>query len=98
MHTPDFYNGLDKDGIAEKVREEGFDPIYFSDPAGNMYSPHKHPETKLLAFVRGDMEVVVNGETFQCKAGDKLIIPGNTEHKAVVGPRGCDFFWSEKMM
>ena len=44
------------------------------------------------------MEVRVGDETFQCKAGDKVIVDGNVKHSAVVGPEGCTFFWSEKLM
>ncbi len=44
------------------------------------------------------MEVKVGEETFQCKPGDKLIIPGDTKHSAIVGHDGCEFFWSEKLI
>ena len=33
------------------------------------------------------MEVRAGDQKFDCKRGDKLIIPGNTEHLAVAGPK-----------
>ena len=98
MYKKNFYKGLDENGVAKKVAEEGFDPIKISDPPGRVYSPHTHPETKLLAFLSGSMEVKVADKTYRCKAGDKVIIDGDIKHSAVVGPSGCTFFWSEKLL
>lgn len=97
MYQGNFYKTIDKDKIAEEVRKEGFDPVCITDPPGRVYPPHRHPETKLLVFLQGTMEVEVKGQKFDCKPGDKLVIPGNVEHSAVVGPEGCAFYWSEKL-
>ena len=97
MYQAKFYKKIDKERIAEEAEREGFDPVYITDPAGRVYPPHRHPETKLLIFLKGTMEVSVGDQKFDCKPGDKLIIPGNTEHSAVAGPKGCAFFWSEKL-
>ena len=58
--------------------------------------PDRHPETKLLVFLEGSIEVVVQGRKFNYKLGDKLIIPGNVEHSAIAGARGCGFFWGRR--
>jgi quercetin dioxygenase-like cupin family protein len=92
-----FYKTLDRDLIASEVRKEGFDPLYIEDPPGHVYPPHRHPATKLVVFLKGSMEVEVAGQKYSCLPGDKLIIPGNVEHAAVVGSAGCSFFWSEKL-
>jgi hypothetical protein len=44
------------------------------------------------------MQVTVEGHTYECSAGDQLIIPGSVEHSAVIGREGCVYFWSEKLM
>lgn len=97
MHEPEFYKGLSVAEISNKVIDEGFDPIRISDPPGHVYPPHSHAETKLLAFLQGGMQVTVNGQSYRCQAGDKLMIPGNVEHSAIVGSGGCVYFWSEKI-
>lgn len=97
MYQESFYSGLKEEEIEQKVRGEGFTPIKFSDPPRYTYFEHTHAETKLLAFLQGSMEVKVGDQIFQCKAGDKLIIPGNTPHSAITGSEGCAFFWSEKL-
>ncbi len=97
MYQAGAYKKMDREAIAEEVRKEGFDPVYINDPPGHLYPPHSHPETKLLVFLRGTMEVKVKDDKYECRTGDKLIISGNTEHSAKVGPEGCAFFWSEKL-
>jgi quercetin dioxygenase-like cupin family protein len=97
MYQAKFYKAISQKQIAEEVRKEGFDPLHIVDPSGHLYPPHRHPETKLLVFLQGGMEVTVADQRFTCRPGDKLVIPGNVEHSAEVGPEGCVFFWSEKL-
>lgn len=98
MYRPKYYKRLDEEKIRQDIKKEGFSPILISDPPGRVYYPHKHPETKLLAILSGGMKVEVGKEAYRLSVGDKLIIPGNVEHSAVVGEEGCVFFWSEKLM
>ena len=97
MYYPTFYKGKSREEIEEMIREEGFNPVLFDDEPGYVYKEHQHPQRKLLAFLKGTMKVTVNGETYNCKAGGKLLVPGNTAHSAKVGRAGCIFFWSEKL-
>ncbi len=98
MYFPQMYKGLSQEQIKQAIEEEGFHPIVITDTAGFVYHLHKHPETKVLAFLTGSMEVITEGKTYHCIAGDKLIISGNTLHEGVVGKDGCSFFWSEKIV
>ncbi len=98
MYTPKCFQDTSREEIAEMIQKEGFSPLVINDPANYVYRPHQHPETKLLVFLSGSMRVTVAGKSYECEPGDKLIIPGNTVHEAVVGPDGCTFFWSEKVM
>ncbi len=97
IYLPKQYAGWSEDAIAKDAKLEGFAPFHFTNKPGDIYPPHAHPETKLLVFLEGSMEVRVADQLFHCEAGDKLIIPGNMTHEATVGPQGCTFFWSEKM-
>jgi quercetin dioxygenase-like cupin family protein len=98
MYAQGHYQDVNRFKVEKEVRKEGFDPLLIADPPGATYPPHSHPETKLLAFLRGRMEVMMDGKCFDCSPGDRVIIPGNTVHSAVAGPEGCDFFWSEKIL
>jgi len=86
-----------RSAIEEEIKRRGFDPILINDPPAYRYPPHEHPETKLLVFLKGAMQVTVEEESFQCGPGDELIIPGNQTHSALTGSEGCSFYWSEKL-
>jgi len=98
MYSKQAFKNLSRAEIEKQIVREGFDPVLIHDHPGFYYSPHEHPETKLLVFLDGSMEVSVGEMSFECQPGDKLIIPGNTTHSARVGPQGCLFYWSEKIM
>lgn len=84
--------------IEHEIIDMGFDPILIKNHAGYEYSKHTHKETKLLVFLKGSMSVKVEEETYACEPGDLILIDGNTVHSAVVGPKGCEFYWSEKVI
>ncbi|KKR46953.1 MAG: hypothetical protein UU22_C0011G0007 [Parcubacteria group bacterium GW2011_GWA2_40_8] len=97
MYQRGFYRTMDKDQIFAEIKKEGFSPMYFSVPAGFEYPTHSHETRKLLVFLDGTMTVKVGDETFHCGPRDRILIPGNIHHSAIVGNNGCNFFWSEKI-
>ena len=80
------------------MQDDGFFPIIITVNPGFIYTSHQHEETKYLVCLEGLMKVTFDGKTVDFKPGDKLIIPGNTQHSALVGGKGCVFFWSEKVI
>ena len=97
IYAPNIHRDLDPQVVLEGLRRDGWDPIPISDPPGYVYPPHSHATTKLLAILSGSMEVRVGDKTWRCLSGDQVIIPGGVEHAALVGPDGCQFFWSEQL-
>jgi hypothetical protein len=96
-YEPQLFANLDADGVRDRLRSEGWDPVPIQDRPGYVYPPHSHAETKVLAFLAGSMEVRVGAYTYRCLPGDRVVIPGGVEHAALVGPEGCTFFWSEQL-
>jgi hypothetical protein len=97
VYAPKIHSGLDPQVVLDRLRRDGWDPIPINDPAGHIYPPHSHATTKLLAILFGSMEVRMAGENYQCLPGDQVVIQGGVEHAALVGPNGCQFFWSEQL-
>jgi quercetin dioxygenase-like cupin family protein len=99
MFTKNFFpKGTPKEEMEKSIRQDGFNPLIINNEPGFIYAAHQHPETKLLVCLEGDMRVTVAGEENNFQPGDKLIVPGNTRHSAIVGPKGCTFYWSEKII
>jgi mannose-6-phosphate isomerase-like protein (cupin superfamily) len=97
IYQPGIHAGLGRDKLLALVRAAGWDPILIQDPPGYCYPPHRHAAAKLLAILAGSMEVTFGGNTHRCEPGDQVVIPGDTEHSALVGAEGCTFFWSEQI-
>jgi len=97
IYAPNFHADLDPQAVLDRLRRDGWDPIPIGDPPGSVYPPHSHAATKLLVILSGSMEVRVAGESYRCRPGDQVVIPGGVEHAALVGPDGCRFYWSEQL-
>src|ERR1700733_153592 len=83
--------------IKKEMEKDGFTPIVIQNDPGYIYEEHKHKETKYLVCLEGAMQVTFNNKTYAFEPGDKLIIAGNTKHSAIVGEKGCSFYWAEKI-
>ena len=96
MYYANFYAEKSKRNIEADIKKKGFIPHLISNPPNFEYSSHSHPESKLLVIIHGGMKVVVGSKNFECKEGDMMLIKGEVEHSAIVGEKGCEFYWSER--
>lgn len=49
---------------------------------GSILPEHQHPHQQVTNVISGELSMTVSGETKLCKAGDSIVIPGNTPHAA----------------
>ena len=70
--------------------EESLSPYQWSNGPHDAYSAHKHSYDKVIYVVRGSITFGLpeEGRKILLKAGDRLDLPANTVHDAVVGPQG----------
>jgi uncharacterized protein YjlB len=70
--------------------EQGLDPYAWSNGPHDIYSSHSHSYDKVIYVVRGSITFGLPelGQQFTLKAGDRLDLPANTVHNAVVGLQG----------
>lgn len=69
---------------------EGLSPYQWSNGPHDVYSAHKHSYDKVIYVVRGSITFGLpeEGREILLKAGDRLDLPSNTVHDAVVGAQG----------
>lgn len=74
-----------------RLREAGVEPVAWSNGPGDRYGAHDHPYEKLLVCAQGSITFLVGSQRtpVELRAGDGFILPGGTEHAAIVGPAGC---------
>jgi quercetin dioxygenase-like cupin family protein len=81
-----------KDDIQEKELVPGFNArLIHTDEltighvhakAGSLLPEHQHPHQQVTNVISGELSMKVAGQTRVCKAGDAVVIPGNTPHSA----------------
>jgi hypothetical protein len=69
---------------------EGLAPYAWGNPAGDVYAEHRHPFVKVLYCVSGSIrfDLPEEGRALELGPGDRLDLPAQTLHGAVVGPDG----------
>jgi quercetin dioxygenase-like cupin family protein len=72
------------------MTDEGLSPYTWSNGPHDVYSPHLHSYDKVIYVVQGSITFGLPelGGKLSLRAGDRLDLPANTVHDAVVGPQG----------
>ncbi len=76
--------------VERRLRAEGLDPAPWSNGPGDRYAPHAHGYDKVIAVARGSIRFGLpeRGEWLELGEGDRLELPADTRHEAVVGADG----------
>jgi quercetin dioxygenase-like cupin family protein len=74
-----------------KLRSEANHCYSWSNGPGDSYAPHSHSYEKVLYCVAGSITFVLEseGRRLELQPGDRMVLPRETIHSAVVGPAGC---------
>ena len=74
--------------VEARLRREGVTPYAWSNAPGDRYAPHSHGYTKLLMCAAGSITFLLGDGEVELQPGGGFVLPPNTEHAAMVGPRG----------
>ena len=80
----------DAEGFATRLAAEGLQPGSWSNGPGDRYGAHRHAYDKVLVCARGSIRFGLpeQGSAVELAAGDRLELPAETRHDALVGPDG----------
>ena len=71
------------------LRREKLHPRWWSNAPGERYAAHSHSYHKLLYCARGTIRFQLeDGQQLDLSPGDRLDIPPDATHSALVGPSG----------
>jgi quercetin dioxygenase-like cupin family protein len=75
----------------KKLRAEATGCYSWSNSPGDRYAPHSHGYEKVLYCVEGSIRFVLEseGRTLELGPGDRMVLPPETVHSAIVGAAGC---------
>ena len=74
------------DGIRRKTLVHGDNTLLtkFLLEKGKVLPVHKHPQEQTGYLVSGRLKLTMGGEEYEVEPGDSWVIPGDTEHGAVI--------------
>jgi mannose-6-phosphate isomerase-like protein (cupin superfamily) len=72
------------------MTDEGLSPYSWSNGPHDVYSAHSHSYDKVIYVVQGSITFGLPelDKNLTLKAGDRLDLPANIVHSAIVGPQG----------
>lgn len=79
--------------LREKLRSEPHNFLIWSNGPAVTYATHAHSYDKLLICLRGSISFFLldaTEERVDLVAGDRLYLPAQTHHRALVGPMGVE--------
>jgi len=76
--------------IRAKLAEEGLNPYRWDNDAFDTYAAHSHPFHKVIYVIQGSITFGLPeyNEARELHAGDRLNLPANVRHDAMVGAHG----------
>ena len=77
------------DDLMDRLRREADGCHSWSNGPGDRYAEHTHTYEKILYCVEGSITFTLRDRDVRLSAGDRLVLPPDTLHGAIVGPHGC---------
>ncbi len=76
--------------IRQRFTAEGLQPYSWSNAPGDVYAAHSHSYHKVIYVLRGSITfgLLEEGRSLTLEAGDRLDLPPDVLHDAVVGREG----------
>src|SRR5258708_37312994 len=87
----------DERALREALEAEGYAVYAWTDDRGAVYPPHTHDEDQSHWVVRGAIALVIRGEEYVLRAGDRDWLAAGTLHSArVVGDDAVTYLVGSK--
>ena len=61
--------------LKQRLRNEGYSVLQWSDAPGTRYGPHAHAEDQSHWIISGGLELLVGHETYRLRAVIEIIFP-----------------------
>jgi quercetin dioxygenase-like cupin family protein len=76
--------------LIDRLRAEGLAPSSWSNGPNDTYPAHEHGYDKVLVVTDGSITfgLPASGTQIVLETGDRLDLPAETVHQAIVGPAG----------
>jgi len=81
---------VDRASLEARLKAEGLEVSAWSNQPGDRYEQHAHDYDKVVVAVEGSVTFGLTGYGvgYMLTPGERLDLPANVSHDAVVGPKG----------
>jgi quercetin dioxygenase-like cupin family protein len=81
---------IDRASLEARMRDQGLEPAAWSNLPGERFEEHAHDCDRIVVVVEGSVTFGMSGYGvgFILSAGERLDLPAQVLHDAVVGPKG----------
>ena len=88
---------MPEDELIAQLQREGFTHTFvWEDGPNARYPDHTHRVQTAHIILSGEMTLTMNGVSQTYHAGDRLDVPANAVHCAIMGPKGCRYLVGER--
>jgi quercetin dioxygenase-like cupin family protein len=83
-------SSIDRATLESRMRAQGLEPATWSNLPGERFEEHAHDYDKIVVVVEGSITFGMPGYGvgFMLGPGERLDLPAEVTHDAVVGPKG----------
>jgi quercetin dioxygenase-like cupin family protein len=83
-------SSIDRPNLEARLKEQGLEAAVWSNLPGERYEKHAHDYDKIVVVAEGSITFGMPGYGvgFMLSPGERLDLPAETVHDAVVGPKG----------
>lgn len=83
-------SSIDRASLEKRMRDQGLEPAAWSNLAGERFEEHAHDYDKIVVVVEGSITFGMPGYGvgFMLGPGERLDLPAEVRHDAVVGSKG----------
>ena len=83
-------SSIDRPTLEARLKEQGLEAAPWSNLPGERFEQHAHDYDKIVVVVEGSITFGMPGYGvgFLLSSGERLDLPAETVHDAVVGPKG----------
>ena len=81
---------VDRASLEARLKAQGLEASAWSNLPGERFEQHVHDYDKVVVAVEGSITfgLIGYGVGFMLTPGERLDLPANTSHDAIVGPKG----------
>ena len=87
---------LTQEEAEARLHQEGYESYCWYDVPRVTYPKHQHGVDECIWILKGEIQFQAEGESYALKSGDRIYLPAQLAHTAVVATQGVTYLVGQK--